>query len=188
MDKLAAKLDKLGMQNRGEDEDEDEEGSEGGYQGRELAAHEQARLVALEKLHDGEYMDLEREYERERCILEAKYVGLRAPMFEQRAKIIAGTVAVPPLEVEEGETPPPASGTYMLQMLAGGRAWVGFRCPLPPQSPLTSPPPPTTSFENPLRRRGQGNFSILAADSNAKWNRSVHHRRGSESDGESDGC
>lgn len=120
MDKLAAKLDKLGMQNRGEDEDE--EGSEGGYQGRELAAHEQARLVALEKLHDGEYMDLEREYERERCILEAKYVGLRAPMFEQRAKIIAGTVAVPPLEVEEGETPPPASGTYMLQMLAGGRA------------------------------------------------------------------
>lgn len=113
MDKLVAKLDKLGMQNRGED-DEDGEESDGGYQGRELSAHEQARLVALEKLHEGGYMDLEREYERERCILEAKYVGLRAPMFEQRAKIIAGTVAVPPLEVEEGEAPPPASGTYIL--------------------------------------------------------------------------
>jgi len=109
MDKLNEKLSKLKMQ--GGDDDEEDEDEEGVFPLRDLNAFEMARVKALEKLQEDEFGALDQEYDKERVALEAKYISLRAPLFEQRAKIIAGSVAVPALEAEEGsEVPTPAPG------------------------------------------------------------------------------
>ena len=112
MDSLSAKLTKLQMQ--GKDSGDDSE-DEGGAELSALTAFELARNKALQKLDAEEFDALQVEYQKERTALEAKYIGLRQPLYEQRAKIISGAVPVPPLE--EGEGPAPAPGRSRLHFV-----------------------------------------------------------------------
>ena len=107
--------------NKGEEEDEEDEGGFGGggsFPPQDLTAFERFRVSALRKLDAEGFGAVNAEYDKERIALETKYLGLRAPLYEQRAKIIAGTVPVPQVDsesTEEGTAPVPAPGTCFVR-------------------------------------------------------------------------
>ena len=120
MNKLTKQMNKL---NKGDDDEEDEEeeeekgfGGNGAFPPQDLTAFERFRVSALRKLDEEGFGAVNAEYDKERIALETKYLGLRAPLYEQRAKIIAGTVPVPQVDsesTEEGTAPVPAPGAFL---------------------------------------------------------------------------
>lgn len=106
MDKMASKLQKIKLEKQEDDEDEDydeeEDDEDYGAPIRPLNKFEEYRVAAL-RLIDESNETLKNEYEKERIALEHKYIGLRTPNFEQRAKIIAGSVEVP--QVDDASKP-----------------------------------------------------------------------------------
>ena len=108
-DKLSKKLEKIRLaalnaaedeENEENEEGEDEEDEEFEAEPfRPLTKFEMYRMNALRKIDEGrDAIDVE--YQKERVALEAKYITLRQPLFDDRANIISGTKDVPQVDDE----------------------------------------------------------------------------------------
>ena len=112
MDKLAQKLSKAQIQ--AEQEDEEENGEDDEFMMADLSRFERFRISALENL-DEEFTQIQKDYEVARVALEATYITRRTPVYEKRAKIIAGTLDVP--HVATPDTPEAVPGLSPLSFL-----------------------------------------------------------------------